>query len=432
MAGLTLESALLAGILLALVSLLSVGFATRPVIAVPLLVLVEMGTAAFINSAVTLGQMHVSAGDILAVALAVATLLRLQQRGASLRPTRQLVILLAILLLSMARGAAAFGLQPSVNFAREILAMLTAAVFFSTVRVTPRLLRAVRNSLLLAAAVIVFSAVTFWLQHGFGTYATTGSRALNALQALIVLEATIVTVLFPPFRGPVLRRVIPLAGFLIVVLSTERTVWAAGLIAAAVLVVARPKSRGSTSVAATRLLVAAAALAVVLLMAAGPPGVTSDLRAGFQQTSGKSSTFSWRLEGWSILINRQMAGPRADLIAGSPSGTGEDRVINGATVKVGAHSMYVSMLTMTGIIGLALFLWVYVAALRTTRRRLRSASPFVGEAALLFTAVLALQLTFFIGYSSGTLVGLMLGLSCGFTHGSDDLSSLRQRTSINR
>jgi hypothetical protein len=47
---------------------------------------------------------------------------------------------------------------------------------------------------------------------------------------------------------------------------------------------------------------------------------------------------------------------------------------------------------------------------------LRSPSVFVGQAALLFTALLALQFTFFVGYSSGGLVGLMLGLACGFVN----------------
>jgi hypothetical protein len=414
MAGLTLESALLAAIVFVLIGLLSVSFASRPASAIPLVLLVELASVSSIPQGVMVGQFHAYPGDIITVALAAATLIRWQQRGDVLRPTRPLVVLLAILLFSMARGAAAFGLQPSVVAARQILLMLGAAIFFSTVRVTPQLVRAVRNWLLLASAVLVLIAVNFWLQYGFGTYATTGDRALDGLQALFVLETTIIIVVFPPFRGPVLRWVVPLVGFVVVVLSVQRTVWAAGLVAAAVLVVGHPKSRGSTSVAGRRLLVAAAALAVVLLVAAGPPGVTSSLTAGYQQTSAtQNSTFSWRLQGWSAMINRERAGPVVDLVVGSPSGTGNES-INQAVFLRAAHSQYVWTLTMTGIIGLALFVWVYATALRKSRRRLRSPSAFVGQAALLFTALLALQLTFFVGYSSGGLVGLMLGLACGF------------------
>src|ERR1019366_5187743 len=116
-------------------------------------------------------------------------------------------------------------------------------------------------------------------------------------------------------------------------------------VAAAVLVVIRQKSRGATSVAGRRLVVVGAVLAVVLLVAAGPPGVTTSLAAGYDQTSTtQNSTFSWRLQGWSALINRQIAGPGADLAVGSPSGTGDARVIDGGIVTAAAHSEYVESL----------------------------------------------------------------------------------------
>ena len=111
MAGLTLESALLAAIALVLIALLSVGFASRPAGAVPLLLLIEMANASSIKLGVMVGPLHIYAGDIIAVALAAATLMRSQRRGICLHPTGPLIVLLAILLLGMARGVAAFGLQ---------------------------------------------------------------------------------------------------------------------------------------------------------------------------------------------------------------------------------------------------------------------------------------------------------------------------------
>ena len=423
MASLTLESALLAAIMAVLIALLSVSFASRPASAIPLLLLVEMGVASSITPGVMVGNLHVYAGDILIVTLVAATLMRWHQHGARLRPSAPLSVLLVILLFNILRGIAIFGLQPPVVDAREMLAMLTAAVFFSTVRVTPQLVRTLRNWLLLASGTLVVVAINFWLQHGFGTYAATGARALDALQALIVLETTVIVVVFPPFRGPVLRWVVPLVGFVVVVLSIQRTVWAASLVAAAVLVVVRQQNRGTTSVVGRRLVVVAAVLAVLLLAAAGPSGVTSSITAGYQRTTTQSSTLNWRLHGWSILINRQIAGPLADLAVGSPSGTGNVRTIDGSTTAAPAHSEYVESLTMTGLMGLALLVSAYVMALTRHRRRLRSPSAFVGRAALMFTALLALQLTYLIAYSEGTLVGLMLGLACGYVQESDQESS---------
>ena len=41
---------------------------------------------------------------------------------------------------------------------------------------------------------------------------------------------------------------------------------------------------------------------------------------GYQQ----SDTFSWRLEGWTALTDRQLTGSTVDLAIGLPAGTGED------------------------------------------------------------------------------------------------------------
>ncbi|MHB8296902.1 MAG: hypothetical protein ACYDH5_20295 [Acidimicrobiales bacterium] len=417
MAALTPESALLAGAVLFLFALLSVGLASRPASAVPLLLLIEMGVAASINPALTIAHLHVYAGDIMSAALAAATVMRSQQRGARLRPTWQTVVVLLILLLDMARGAAAFGIQPPVVDARQTLAMLIIGVFFSTVRITPQLIQTVRNWFLAASTVLAVTALAFWFRHGFDTFATTGIRALNGTQALIILETTVIVLLFPPFRASILRAVLPLAGFVLVVLSIQRTVWVAGLVSAAVLVVARQKSHGSSSATGRRLLVATAALVVVLLVAAGPTGLTRGLTAGYQQTSlTHDSTLSWRIQGWSILIDRQLSGPVTDLLAGSPSGTGDARLMDGTIVTAPSHSEYVSLLLHTGIIGLVLLAWVYLAALLQARQRLRSPSPFVSQLAVLLTVLLALQLTFFVAYSEGVLAGLTLGLASALFH----------------
>jgi O-Antigen ligase len=421
MSGLTAESAILGALVLTLVVMLSVGFSIRPSGAIPLLLLAEMPNSTYVTPGVRIGQLHIYPEDVLAVAMAAATLLRLQRRGHGLRPGRRLVILLAVLVLGVARGAAAFGLQSSIVDARGMLYFLTAAVFFSTVRLTPQLVRRMRNWLLLASGVLTVVAISFWAQHGFGTYVTSGARALDSLQALIILEATIFTVVVPPFRGRVLRWVPSLVGILVVVLSIQRTVWAAGLVAAAVLVVTRQRTEKTTSKAAPRVLVVLAALAVLLLAAAGPSSVTSDLAAGYQQTStSQTSTFNWRLQGWSILIDRQVDGPRADLVLGSPSGTGYDRFINGSTVTVAPHSEYVSALEETGLIGLVLLVWVYASAITRSRRRLRSPTAFVSQIALLFMALLALQLTDFVAYSQGAIAGMMLGLALGMGSGREE------------
>jgi hypothetical protein len=422
MAGLTFESALIAATLIVLVGLLSVGLATRPAAAIPLLLLVEMAVSASLAPGAGVAEFRVDPTEALSVILTVATLIRVQ-RHVGWRPSRLLVLLMLVFTLSVLRGLAPFGLQQVAVSASEMLAMLSAALFFSTVRITPSLIRTLRNSFLLAFGVLVCAAAVFWSQHGFDTFATTGDRALNGLQALIVLEATVLMVLFPPVRGSILRFALPLIGVAVVVLSTQRTVWVAGLLAATVLLGARQKNRASNT--ARRLFISAAALAIVLFVAAGPATVTRDLQSGSQQTG----TFSWRLEGWSTLIHRQLNGSTVDLAVGSPVGTGEDRVLEGQRVTVAAHSEYVSTLDLVGLIGLSLLAWVCGSTLVWSRRRLRATSPFIAQAGLLFVALLALQMVYFFGYSIGALAGLVLGLACGFVResGGTGRSTVSQR-----
>lgn len=398
-----------------LLALLCAAFATRPTAAVPVLLAVELGAAAGIAPGIALGAIALYPGDLLAATLAVATAMRWRNRACDRHLRRLLVAFIAVLALSVVRGLAAFGLEEAVNAARELLGFATAAVFFSTVRTTPRLIRSVRTWLLAAAVVVLVGALGFWVERGLGTYQASGERALSALQALVVLLAVVVTVIFPLFHGPILRWALPAVGLVVLVLSTQRTVWAAAVVAAAVLLGTRPKGRARATVNRARLLAVGAGLAVVLLVAAGPQGARSDLTTGYQRATGEETTFTWRLEGWSALVERQLSGTVVDLVIGSPSGTGEARVINGATVAVGAHNMYVSTFTMTGIIGVALLIWAYLAAFVACRRRLLSSSAFVGQAALLFMVLLALDLTYFVGYSSGAVSGLILGLACGLT-----------------
>ena len=136
-----------------------------------------------------------------------------------------------------------------------------------------------------------------------------------------MLLAVVVTIIFPLFHGPILRWALPAAGLVVLVLSTQRTVWAAAVVAAAVLLGTRPK-RARAEVNRTRLVALGAALTVVLLVAAGPQGARSDLTTGYQRATGEETTFSWRLEGWTELIDRQFSGTVLDLLIGSPSGTG--------------------------------------------------------------------------------------------------------------
>ena len=232
----------------------------------------ELGAAAGIAPGIALGAIALYPGDLLAAALAVATAMRWRNRACDRHLKRLLLAFIALLALSVVHGVLAFGLEESVAAARELLGFATAAVFFSTVSTTPRLIRSVRSWLLAASVVVLVGALGFWLERGLGTYQGSGERALNGLQALRRAPGRGGDDHLPPVprpdpavgatgRGPGRPRVVDPAHGL-----GRRRGGRRGAPRA------RPKGRARAEVNRTRLVALGAALAVVLLVAAGPQG----------------------------------------------------------------------------------------------------------------------------------------------------------------
>lgn len=390
-------------------------FFRRPGPAIALLLLFEVGNAALITPGFAIGGVHVYLQDLFTVALFFAAIARIYAATELAMPPKALIAVIGLLLLGLARGIVTLGLQVAVNDDRELLQMLSAAIFFATFPITPSLIRAFRNWLLAAATFLSISAFVYWGRHGFATFTTSGTRALDGLQALIVLTATIVVFVFPPTRKPLVRWVVPVVGVLVVLLSTQRTVWAAGFVACVVLLLARQRHQNTGSTFTRRFLLVAAGAVVLVVVFFGPTGIRTDVTAGYQQTSvSQPSTFSWRIQGWSIILNRQIAGPTSDLLIGSPSGTTNTRIIGGQVTNAPVHSEYLESLTHTGLAGVALLLYLCLSCIGRIRRKLRTSDPFIAEGAVLFLSLLALDMIYFVGYSEGAFVGLLLGLACGF------------------
>jgi len=405
--------------------LISSAITRSPRLALPLLLLVELGNAANYSGVILIGRFHIYPGDLLTVSLFIAAIVRWGQQSEKHRPTKILMVFTGLVLIGFLLGAKKFGVQTSVVADRQILAMCATAIFFSTVSVTSAFVKTIRNWFLIASAVVAAVALRFWVVHGLGTYATTGTRAIDALAALVVLESIILVIAMPPIRHSSLQFIIPLLGFITVLFSVQRTVWAAGVVGVAVFVLIGKKKQGALSTVARRGLAVVGLLSIILLVAAGPSSVSTSLSAGIQKTSAtQSSTFSWRLQGWSQLISRQVHGSPIYLLIGSPSGTGSDRSINGEIVTVSPHSEYVLALESTGIIGTFSLLAICAGLLKKLKRRLRSQSLDDSQLATLCMVLLATQLTFFIAYSAGLIAGLTLGLSLGFVKRRDAMREL--------
>ena len=390
---------------------LVLGVARKPDIAVLLLLASEVIATHYTLPSIGLGSLTIFASDVPTAVLLSATAIRpylgLRRRQIS----TPLLGIFVLAMLGLARGARAFGLQLAGNSAREILAFSAAALFFSTVAITPDFIRAMRKWFLVASIFIIFVGVLFWVRNGFGEFSSGGERGLRGLDALVLLFATIISIVIPYGRTRAQNLIAPAIGFIVLVLALQRSVAIAGIVSLIVIVLVGGRLRTRRSSRVTRVLLIVGGLSVALLVLAGPAGLTTDLNTAVETTTSQEGTFSWRLEGWQILIEDQLASPIQSILLGEPAGRGSSRMIGESLVTVAPHSMYVSLFQSTGIIGLAIMIWLLVSTFRRNIVNIRSEYAFSATVGLLFTALLAAQVTYFISYSAGFTAGLVVGLS---------------------
>lgn len=385
--------------------------ARRPAFAVLLVLVSEVASSRFTLPTLPLGSVTIFVTDLPTVALLAAIVVRPYLGVQRRKVSTALAALFLLVLLGLVRGIRVFGLQSAGNYSREILAFTAAALFFSTVAITPGFIAGLRRWFTVIGAFLVSMAVLFWIQNGFGGFSTNGERALRGIQALVLLLGTIIAIVVPYGRTRTRNLTPPIIGFLVLVLTVQRSVAVAGVVALIVIVLIGGRSRTRRSSLVTRFLLVIGGLAVGFLVLAGPTGLTRDLGTAVETSTIQEGTLNWRLEGWRVLIGNHISGSVPSLIVGEPAGSSDLRVVGDSVVTVAPHSEYVSMSKSVGIVGLLIALWLLVSTFRRNVVNVRSDYTFTATAGLLFATLLAAQVTYFITYSAGLVAGLVVGLS---------------------
>lgn len=356
--------------------------------------------------------------DVLSVVLVLASLLTLAAtRGGRVSPA--LLVVFGLLTLALVRGIAAFGSQTAINATRGLLYVFVAVLFIQVCGGGRDMWPTVRRVWRLGAAVFIVLGALFWLQNGFGTYASVGERALNSTQVLVVAHAGFMALANGRDRR---AQLFALVCMVTVLASQQRTVWAATLLTALVLA---SRSGRATSPALRRAMrggLAAALVAVVLLLTMGPSDLresTSAAVAGEGAISTDSGTFGWRVESWTFLLSEVGSRPLADQMVGQPAGTSLERVVAGTVRTESPHNMYVMMVVALGYLGLGALVCLYMGALGHTGHR----EP------LLFAIVLGLCV-FSIGYQLAPEHGILLGVALSAGRKSQPVPALRSRVTI--
>jgi len=345
--------------------------------------------------------------------LFAAGILRYLLRRARLTPSRVLILgLMALLLLSLARGISIYGVKIAGVEVRGLFWFYCGCFYFSSFSfgrlTTARLVRQWH----LAACALLAIAVFRWIATGvhlpiaesWSDPAQPAMRVLNSNGALFLCVAFFFSIfLHLSHAGAAWQRKLYLLLGPAILLLQHRTVWIVTLAGLAILF--REHTRALRMAALT--IAAMLAVGTVLLFSAfGADFVVASL----QSSATSSDTLVWRVAGWSQLLFDRTTGFAGYLI-GDPFGAGFARLLGRNRVEVSPHNFYVETFLRLGILGVILVIWLYGSQLRACRTLAAHASTRFS--ARVFQVFLLVHLIYFMTYNLGYEQSLVLGLIVG-------------------
>jgi hypothetical protein len=359
------------------------------------------------------GGIRVQLHDVAFALVLAAGILRMLRMRRFSSPQRWVVLLCLLLLLSLVRGAMAFGPQHAIAEFRLFLAFASGALYFATFPPSARLNDRIGKLWLAISVPMMILVCLRWLATFAGINlgvpaeefgADAALKVLNGPYAFFLATAALLTVPFWNGRDKWARRMLWLGALLLlfVVLLDRRTVWLTMIIGIAVLMVRgrRLRRRAVAMVVAALLVTVAGYLAL---------GGSSDEGSVARPAAG-TGTLDWRIQGWVELL-QGMSNRPVDWLIGEPLGSGFTRELQGAQVNAEPHDFYVTTLLRTGVVGLLALFALTFGLLRALWR-----APPGGGGLLttgVFPALLAMQAVWFITWIPGMEQGIITGLAVG-------------------
>lgn len=373
------------------------------VLLVPFVVKVVLRT----TPGVALGPINVFPAD-LAIVIVGAALTARMMRAERMTPAQvAFLALVGLGLISLGRGVLDNGLQTAVNDFRGFAELVVAIGYASTFEVTPERLERFGRLWVRLALLLTVIATIRWVANAAGFQGGVlgpgvSLRVLIASESLVVVQGFFILLLV---RGrlaaePAMRY---LAAWLLfaALLLQHRTAWIVA-IACGLIVFARRRDL-------TRRIMAVAigggvVLSVLLLtVLAGSFSVQEDL----SESATDSDTLQWRMEGWNALVRDTGPETALEVMYGRPFGSGWDREVGPIVVDVTPHNYYIESTFRVGVLGSALFLWMFTVVLS----RLRRAPPTEGlfHRETLFVLLAGLPV-YFVTYEFPEIQGMLLGV----------------------
>jgi hypothetical protein len=337
---------------------------------------------------------------------ALARLLRLRRFD---RFHRWLILLGIVLVVSLVRGAAAFGTQASVADFRQYLFFAGVALYFASFPLSVGLNDRIGRIWLAMTIPMMILVSLRWLAVFAGISLGVPAEKYGADAAIRVIDGPYNFFLAHAFvltipawlRGERARwlRWISVLLLLFVLVLNRRTVWLAILVGVAV-VMLRDHRLGRRAVV---LVVLGGVMTIAAFVALG----------GFQERNppivkSGSGNLSWRVEGWSELVGAWSQSP-TNWAVGEPFGSSFAREVEGSETTSHPHNFYIETMIRTGVAGLLAVVALTVGLLRALWRTPARDTGLLGPGVL--PALLAMQLVWFLTWVPGSEQGIVTGLA---------------------
>jgi hypothetical protein len=356
------------------------------------------------------GGVQVYVTDMVASLLLGAAVLRLLRTPRFDRYQRWLLLLGVLLLVSLVRGVAAFGMQASVADFRQYLFFGGVALYFASFPVSIRLYDRIGRIWLAMTIPMMVLVCLRWLAVFAGIDLGVPASKYGADAAIRVIDGPFTFFLAHAFvltipawtwmrreRDRWIRWVSVLLLFCLVL--NRRTVWLAIVVGVAVLML-RDRRLGRRALVLVALGGVLTAVAFVWLGGL-QEGSEPVVRSG-------SGNLSWRVQGWSELVTAWSRSP-TEWAIGQPVGSGFARKVEGIETNVHPHNFYIEMMIRTGVVGLVALVVLTAGLLRALWHTPTRDVGLLGPGML--PALLAMQLVWYLTWVPGTEQGMVTGLA---------------------
>ena len=373
--------------------------------------------------------------DVPMVLLATMAALRWLLRDDVPRRDGAWLLLVAVFALGLVIGLLRHGTAAGVA-ARGDFYALAAASYTMSFAIGQREMAALYRSITVAAGLLLLLTLYRWLVVYLpikdllpppGIYNNDGEiRVVWASAALMMAEVAVLGLFHGrPRSGLALARWLAVPLMACVVVLQHRSVWLAAVAGVLVAVLLAGRQRASRF-QQTGLVILLAAASVLPLMVSDR--LASQLGGSVQAALAGQGTVHARLENWRASLQNWAGHGALALAIGDEPGADKARTVEteeGELRKISysTHNHYVALLTGSGVIGLAAYLWVVLRALRGLLRGDRVDSKVALDAdhapdpGAVLLVLVAMQLVYFVSYGSDFLQFAFFGMALAWVAG---------------